>query len=42
MAADIGWVLHWTLSDIERLSIPELGRYHGLAIERLKPGRRRG
>ena len=38
LIADLGWILHWSLADIERLTIPELGRYHALAIERAKAG----
>lgn len=40
IAADLGWILHWPLADIDRLTLPELGRFHALAIERLKLGAR--
>lgn len=36
LAADLGWILHWPLSDVERLTLSELKRYHALAAERLK------
>ena len=42
MTADLGWVLHWQPSETGRLTVPELRRYHALALERARIGAPRG
>ena len=32
--ADLAWVFHWRLEDVERMPIGKLRAYHALAVER--------